>query len=172
VAFRLGGVPLPGGATYIRHDLLRSRWWDTAVSLAGPAMNLLLFLILAVALHPKTGWVPMDLPATEWSNAQRLAAALMSLQIISVMLNLIPIPPLDGFGAISPHLNSATRERLLTPPLPMLFLVGLFMLLGAGGVFVKFLEASEAILELLGYDDYRLGQIRRSFNFTVFSRSW
>src|SRR3954469_9534118 len=34
----LGGVPLPGGATYIRHDLLRSRWWDSAVSLAGPAM--------------------------------------------------------------------------------------------------------------------------------------
>src|SRR5258708_7677798 len=37
----MGGIPLPGGATYVRTDLLRSRLWQTLVSLAGPAMNLL-----------------------------------------------------------------------------------------------------------------------------------
>ena len=40
----VGGVPLPGGATYIRRDLLKGDLWDTAVSLAGPAMDLLVFL--------------------------------------------------------------------------------------------------------------------------------
>src|SRR5438105_9992269 len=40
----VGGVPLPGGATYIRRDLLKGDLWDTAVSLAGPAMDLVVFL--------------------------------------------------------------------------------------------------------------------------------
>src|SRR5881394_1631143 len=35
----MGGIPLPGGVTYIRRDLLRSNGWNSAVSLAGPVMN-------------------------------------------------------------------------------------------------------------------------------------
>src|SRR5689334_21045736 len=40
----MGGIPLPGGATYVRRDLLRSKEWQSAVSLAGPCMNFLLFV--------------------------------------------------------------------------------------------------------------------------------
>src|SRR3954470_12739906 len=47
----LGGVPLPGGVTYVRRDLLRSRTWSVLVSLAGPAMNFLLFLAFVLPLH-------------------------------------------------------------------------------------------------------------------------
>src|SRR5438067_10238941 len=36
----MGGIPLPGGATYIRRDLLRNKLWNSLVSAAGPAMNL------------------------------------------------------------------------------------------------------------------------------------
>src|SRR3954465_3801689 len=32
----LGGIPLPGGVTYVRTDLLRSRAWSAMMSLAGP----------------------------------------------------------------------------------------------------------------------------------------
>src|SRR6266516_848028 len=47
VAFvMLGGIGLPGGAVYIDRSLLRSRAWATAVSLAGPAMNLILILLI------------------------------------------------------------------------------------------------------------------------------
>src|SRR5207248_6130390 len=46
----MGGIPLPGGATYIRRDLLRSKGWDTAVSAAGPAMNLIIFGLLMIPL--------------------------------------------------------------------------------------------------------------------------
>src|SRR5881394_1341331 len=42
----LGGIGLPGGAVYIERDRLRSREWETAVSLAGPAMNVLWVLAL------------------------------------------------------------------------------------------------------------------------------
>src|SRR5438477_13152803 len=40
----MGGIPLPGGVTYIRRDLIRSRGWSSAVSAAGPAMNFILFI--------------------------------------------------------------------------------------------------------------------------------
>src|SRR5882757_5945491 len=50
----MGGVPLPGGVTYIHRELLRNKWWESAVALAGPAMNFLLFLLLALPFHPRS----------------------------------------------------------------------------------------------------------------------
>ena len=40
VFMMVGGIGLPGGAVYINRHLLRSRNWETGVSLAGPAMIL------------------------------------------------------------------------------------------------------------------------------------
>ncbi len=45
----VGGIGLPGGAVYINKHLLRSRGWETGVSLAGPAMNLALVIVLTTA---------------------------------------------------------------------------------------------------------------------------
>src|SRR6185436_1918276 len=39
VMLALGGIGLPGGAVYIEKWRLRSVKWETAVSLAGPASN-------------------------------------------------------------------------------------------------------------------------------------
>src|SRR3990170_3823694 len=47
----MGGIGLPGGAVYIEKWRLRSKAWETAVSLAGPAANGLLALILGVILN-------------------------------------------------------------------------------------------------------------------------
>src|SRR5258708_8489085 len=44
----LGGIGLPGGAVYIEDRLLRSDGWRTATSLAGPAMNVILVLLLCI----------------------------------------------------------------------------------------------------------------------------
>lgn len=103
----IGGIGLPGGAVYINHSLLRSRGWETAVSLAGPAVNLI--FILLIALGFKTGLIPSD--------STRLAtismAFLLQLQISALLLNLIPIPPLDGFQALAPWINPSLRERML-----------------------------------------------------------
>src|SRR5512143_200528 len=46
-----GGIGLPGGAVYIERWRLRSRAWETAVSLAGPFANALLALILGIVLQ-------------------------------------------------------------------------------------------------------------------------
>src|ERR1043165_8366593 len=58
VLMMLGGIGLPGGAVYIERQLLKSRAWDTWVSLAGPAMNLLIIIPCSLAftwgLVPRT----------------------------------------------------------------------------------------------------------------------
>lgn len=103
----MGGIGLPGGAVYINHHLLRSRLWDTGVSLAGPAMNGI--LILLIALLFRAGVIPSD-PGT---LATISMAFLLQLQVSALLLNLLPVPPLDGFQAIAPWLQPEHRERML-----------------------------------------------------------
>jgi Zn-dependent protease len=99
----LGGIPLIGGRTLIHRHLLRSRWWDTGVSLAGPAMNL--FIALVIGLAFRVGLIPLD-SAWGWGLAY-----LAVLQAGCALFNLIPMPPLDGFGAVAPHLSEETQSR-------------------------------------------------------------
>jgi Zn-dependent protease len=103
----LGGIGLPGGAVYINRHLLRSRVWDTAVSLAGPAMNAI--LIALIGLLFKLGVIPLD----RLTLASISMAFLLQLQVSALLLNLIPVPPLDGFQAIAPWMQAEPRERLL-----------------------------------------------------------
>jgi Zn-dependent protease len=100
----LGGIALPGGAVYIETWRLRSRGWITAVSLAGPASNLLLAILLSIFLH----FAPVTSGGI-WPGLGCLAL----LQVWAVVLNLLPIPPFDGFGAIEPYLPMDLRTRLL-----------------------------------------------------------
>jgi Zn-dependent protease len=107
VAFMiLGGIGLPGGAVYIERHLLRSRKWETLVSLAGPAMNLGLILLISLAF--KFGLLRND-PQNPASVA---FGFLLLLQVSAVLLNLLPVPPLDGFQAIAPWLPLDVREKL------------------------------------------------------------
>jgi len=103
----LGGIGLPGGAGYINNDMLRSRPWRTAVSLAGPAATCLLMILLALPFMLGV-FPPGD------SSAQACCLAfLVALQACAMILNLMPIPSLDGFGAISPYLARRTNEKIM-----------------------------------------------------------
>ncbi len=107
ILMMLGGIGLPGGAVYIERDRLRSRQWEAAVSLAGPAMNVLWVLVLCLPFW--THWIPdgsHSLPAIS-------LGFLIRLEISAVLFNLLPIPPLDGFQAISPWMPEETRSRLM-----------------------------------------------------------
>jgi len=99
----MGGIGLPGGAVYIEKWRLRSREWATAVSLAGPFSNALLALILGMILR----FSPINASGI-WPGLAFLAF----LQISAVVLNLIPLPPFDGFGAIEPYLPMDIRMKL------------------------------------------------------------
>ncbi|PSB00438.1 site-2 protease family protein [Merismopedia glauca] len=101
----MGGIGLPGGAVYINHNLLRNRFWQSLVSAAGPLANLVLALILAIPFQQ--GWIPLQ------DNGWFLPslAFLVLLQVSSVILNLLPIPPLDGYGIIEPWLPANIQRQ-------------------------------------------------------------
>jgi Zn-dependent protease len=163
----MGGIPLPGGSTYVRRDLLRSRGWNSAVSLAGPAMNFLLFLGCALPLHPRFGWVD---PLGEPSNAQIVFGCMAILQIISVILNLIPVPPLDGFQALSPWIPPDLRAKVSTPPLSTFLMIGFFLVLLNPHIFgwIMFSVVSP-LLDRMGFDG-NIDFIFSAFNKALFSR--
>jgi len=103
----MGGIPLPGGAVRIDVHALPNRHWRAMVSAAGPLSNFLLFLILAFLVHPTTGLVShasFDKPMWEI-----LLGTMVVLELLSVFFNLIPIPPLDGYGIIEPYLPANIR---------------------------------------------------------------
>ena len=99
----MGGIGLPGGAVYIERWRLRGPRWETAVSLAGPAMNALVAVILGLVLT--------FTPVASTAFGPGLAF-LALLQVSALVLNLIPLPPFDGFGAIEPHLPMDWRMKV------------------------------------------------------------
>ncbi len=139
----LGGVPLSGGVTYVRTDLLRSRAWESGVSLAGPAMNFLIFIVLCASMHPAFGWFDPTIPVADWTNGQLVVATLAMLQAWAVVLNLIPWPPVDGFNALAPYLPQDLVHRVRTPPLNFILMAAFFL------VVTRIPPVQNAFLELL-----------------------
>ena len=46
----IGGLPLPGGAVYLRHDLLKTRTHIAVTYLAGPSANIIFGIVLCLSL--------------------------------------------------------------------------------------------------------------------------
>jgi Zn-dependent protease len=114
----LGGIGLPGGAVYVRTGWMTARQ-RTIVCLAGPFAN----LVLAIVLLTVTAlFADMD-HAVFWAGVSLLGL----LQLMALVLNLLPIPGLDGYGALEPHLSHET-QRALEPAKQWGFLI-LFVLL-------------------------------------------
>lgn len=99
----MGGIGLPGGAVYIETWRLRNEYWRSAMSLAGPMANLLVAFVLAVVLNVTSVGSSAFGPGL---------AFLAYLQIMAVVLNLLPIPPFDGYGVIEPFLPDGIRMQV------------------------------------------------------------
>lgn len=133
LALALGGVGFPGGAVYLRTDLMRSRLWRAAASLAGPAVTAAIFvgLTLGLNLWAATGGAGVELyPAL---------SVLAFLQAMALILNLLPIPGLDGFNAIRPFLPKAWAPAIhKLQGLGMVLLLALvFLVPGAGAALFR-----------------------------------
>jgi Zn-dependent protease len=114
----LGGIGLPGGAVYVRTSFMTGRQ-RTLVSLAGPFAN----SVLAVLLLGLARLLYQPTHAVFWAGV----AFLGFLQVTAVVLNLLPIPGLDGYGALEPHLSPET-QRALQPAKQWGFLILLLLL--------------------------------------------
>ena len=114
----LGGIGLPGGAVYVRTSWMTKRQ-RTLVSLAGPATNLVFAVVLLVVT--RLFWEPEHL--VFWGGM----AFLGFLQVTAFVLNMLPVPGLDGYSALEPHLSPQT-QRALQPAKQWAFFVLLLLL--------------------------------------------
>lgn len=140
----LGGIGLPGGAVYINDSLIPKKWQRATVSLAGPAMNVLLIILLCIPF-----WTGLVTPENKTLLPIALAL-LIYLQITAVIFNLIPVPSLDGFRAISEWLPLNVREFAWRHA--NLFLMLLFVLMWQGPVARIFTTIVLALCYFLGID--------------------
>jgi Zn-dependent protease len=160
-----GGIPLPGGVTHIRTDLLRSKGWCTAVALAGPASNLLLFFLFALPFHPRINWLHQSMFADEWNSLQLFLGTMVFLQFLAVIVNVIPIPPLDGFNAIQPYFDSETQAKFNHPQVGYIGLAVLyFVIFRSQSVVQGIYDLQVRMLLHLGFNDSTLEALRQAFN--------
>jgi Zn-dependent protease len=161
----IGGIPLPGGVTYVRRDLIRSRWWDIAVSLAGPLMNGLIGLVCIILLSPKVGWANYTVLPTQWSPAERFVACTAILQTTAMCINLLPLPPLDGFQAIMWFLPRSVVTLLSEPGIYIMVQVVTFVVLMNSSIVSRVLEyVTVPLMHLCGSDDFRLLWIANAYD--------
>ncbi len=137
----LGGIPLPGGAVWINHAAIRSRGAQSLVSLAGPATNLVLGAVLTVAVAA----VPMPLGLAVGLSCLAL------IQVLAFVLNILPVPGLDGFGVLEPYLSMPAR-RLAAQVRPWAPLVLFFLLIGVPGVAAVFFDLAYTVFGAVGGD--------------------
>lgn len=156
IALALGGIGFPGGAVYLREDLMRGRAWRSAASLAGPAGTLLVLLILAGTVAA--------LPHARFHALSDALAFLALLQSTALILNLLPVPGLDGYGVIRPFLPRAVRR--FTRPFEkyafILLVVAVFFVPGvSGALFAAALDLTDA----LGLPRARIAEGLAAFRF-------
>jgi len=115
----LGGIGVPGAAVYLRTWFMTPTR-RTLVSLAGPAANLLLAVLLLVLT--RLYFDPRH--AVLWAGV----AFLGFLELTALLLNLLPIPGLDGYDALEPHLSPET-QRAVAPAKQFGVFILLFVIL-------------------------------------------
>jgi len=118
-------VPLFGWAkpVPVAEENFRKRNWGVVVALAGPGSNFLLILLTALTLK-----VLITLGVQMPDSVGLLAGLMIQINLILMLFNLIPIPPLDGSHLLW-HLVIKGRGHLY-PAFFTLAQFGMFVLLG------------------------------------------
>jgi Zn-dependent protease len=139
----LGGIGLPGGAVYVRTAMMTSTR-RTLVALAGPSANLLLAVLLLTAT--RVFFDPAH--AVFWAGV----AFLGFLQVTALVLNLLPVPGLDGYGALEPHLSPQAQRTM--EPVKQWGLLALLVLLISPRLNYWFFSIVFWLVELSGVPRY------------------
>lgn len=107
-----GGIGLPGGAVYLHRHAFRSRATQSVAAAVGPLTNLVLGVVLLLVAKSHVGearlyfFAGVDNHARFWCGL----AFLGFLQITAAVLNLLPVPGLDGYAIIEPYLDPQTQQ--------------------------------------------------------------
>jgi Zn-dependent protease len=107
-----GGIGLPGGAVYLHQHAFRSRASRSVAAAVGPATNLVFALVLLFLAKPHlgdvVGYLTIGGPADNHARFWAALAILGFLQATAAVLNLLPVPGLDGYAIIEPFLDPET----------------------------------------------------------------
>jgi Zn-dependent protease len=134
----LGGIGLPGGAVFIDRNALRTRFARSAVSAAGPLTNIAIAVLLAVVIGTRSD------ERSFWTAL----AFLLFLQVTAAVLNILPIPGLDGFGVVEPYLPRTWLAG--AAQVAPFAIIGLFVLLWIPAVNAAFFNGIFGLVKLLG----------------------
>ncbi|WP_406291158.1 site-2 protease family protein [Embleya sp. NBC_00896] len=152
----LGGIPLSGGAVYLDRSAIRGRARNSVVSAVGPLTNAVIAIVLALLLGSG---------AVDGASPTFLAAFsfLIQLQVIAAVLNLLPVPGLDGYGVLEPWLPYGFRKAVAPyAPYAILFL---FALLWSPSVNRVFYDVIDQITNALDVSPFLADQGYRLFRF-------
>lgn len=134
----MGFASAPYNVAWARAHPRRAAW----MALAGPAANLALVLVAALALRggemAGVFYAPEsvrfgDLAGSDagplWQAVGRLLSALFSMNVLLMAFNLLPFPPLDGSAAITLLMDRRTTARYqeFIWSTPALGFVGMFI---------------------------------------------
>jgi Zn-dependent protease len=157
LALALGGVGFPGGAVYLRTDLMRSRAWRAAAALAGPAATFVVLIALTSLLRT---WQASGAEGALFPALTMLAF----LQAMALILNILPIPGLDGFNALKPFLppDLGPQVRKAEGLVMGLLFLAIFLVPGVGA---WLFTAAARLGVSLGLDPDALALGWRAFHF-------
>ena len=125
ISVLLSGWPFVfASAPYDPHWAMRYPKRAAWMALAGPAGNLVLVALAAAAIRMGAAAGLFEPPSAVsfdqvvaasadgiWSGAAFLLSVFFSLNLLLAIFNLIPVPPLDGSGAVPLFLNDASTHR-------------------------------------------------------------
>ncbi len=141
-------VGIAWGSTPVDPRRFRSRHGDAWVSLAGPLVNLLLALLALTALGV---WLRVGgaAPSAVVGNARSVLFVFGTMNVVLLVFNLVPIPPLDGSSVLASFVRP--YRRLVHDPnnrgLWLVAFIGVFY--GAGFLFEFAGNVADAWLGLL-----------------------
>ena len=165
----MGAIPMVGAATYVNTSLLRNRAWRSATAAAGPAVNFLLFLACVVPLYPRFGWLDATASPDTWTATQVFCGAMAVIQLFACFINLLPVPPLDGFNIVHPYLPGGA-SRLREPQIAFGILILLFFLLSTREAGSFMFQGLVGVLSLMRVDPLVQEFILRAYDGALFTR--
>jgi Zn-dependent protease len=124
----LGGIGLPGGAVFIERGRVQGKWKHSLISAAGPLVNVACAVVLLAPFA--------------------LLAFLAMLQVTAAILNLLPVPGLDGYGIVEPWLPYSVRRQV--EPFAQFGLLAVFGILWIPEVNTAFFGLVDGIMRTFG----------------------
>jgi Zn-dependent protease len=152
-----GGIGLPGGAVYLHPHAFRSKRAQSLAAAVGPLTNAVLAAVLLVVVRTHGS----DAHLRFWSGLAFLAF----LQVTATVLNLLPIPGLDGYAIVEPYLDPKTR--FYGDKIKPWGMIGVIVLLQFRALNDAFFSLANAVYDLGGVSRLLAGIGRAFFEFWV-----